>query len=59
MLFRSDPASVRAETLRTLSVMAPGGGYVAGASHDYILEETPLENLLAMYDAVRDWNETK
>jgi len=32
--------------------MAPGGGYIAGATHDSILEETPVENILAMFDTV-------
>ena len=31
------------------------GGYVAGASHDYILEETPVENVVAMFDAVSEY----
>jgi len=35
--------------------MAPGGGYVAGASHDYILPETPLENVLAMFDTIHEY----
>ena len=35
--------------------MMPVGGYVAGASHDSILEETPVENVLAMCDAVREF----
>ena len=35
--------------------MKPGGGYVAGASHDTILEETPVENVLAMFDAIREF----
>jgi uroporphyrinogen decarboxylase len=46
---------VRAETRRVLDIMAPGGGYVAGASHDYILEETPLENVLAMFDTIMEY----
>jgi uroporphyrinogen decarboxylase len=33
--------------------MKPGGGYVAGASHDTILEETPLDNVLAMFDEIK------
>ncbi len=49
------PEYVREQTRRTLDVMATGGGYVAGASHDYILEETPLENVLAMFDAIREY----
>ena len=40
-------------------IMAPGGGYVAGASHDYLLEETPLENVLAMFDAIREYKEKR
>jgi len=30
---------------------------VAGASHDYILEETPVENVVAMFDAVADYKD--
>ncbi len=51
-----NPESVRRETFKILEVMAPGGGYVAGASHDSILEETPLENVLAMFDAVQEFS---
>jgi uroporphyrinogen decarboxylase len=43
---------VREETRRVLQVMKPGGMYIAGASHDSSLEETPLENALAMFDAI-------
>jgi len=35
-----------------VDVVVAGGGYVAGASHDYILEETPVENVLTMFDTV-------
>jgi uroporphyrinogen-III decarboxylase len=50
------PDFVRQQTLEVLSIMAPGGGYVAGASHDSILEETPVENVLAMCDAVEEFS---
>jgi uroporphyrinogen-III decarboxylase len=46
---------VREKTREVLDIMMPGGGYVAGASHDSILEETPLENVLAMFDTVREY----
>lgn len=49
------PATVREQTLAVLRIMAPGGGYVAGASHDSILEETPVEHVLAMFDAVKEF----
>ena len=48
-------ASVREQTRQVLDIMKPGGGYVAGASHDTILEETPVENVLAMFDAIREF----
>lgn len=44
---------VREQTRRVLDIMRPGGGYIAGASHDSILEETPVENVLAMFDTIR------
>ena len=49
------PDFVREKTREVLEIMAPGGGYVAGASHDAILEETPVENVLAMFDAVEEF----
>jgi uroporphyrinogen-III decarboxylase len=52
VLIDGTPDFVRDQTRKVLDLMAPGGGYVAGASHDYILEETPLENVLAMFDTV-------
>jgi len=55
VLIDGTPAMVREKTRQVLEVMKPGGGYVAGASHDTILEETPLENVLAMFDAIREF----
>ena len=46
---------VAARTREVLEIMMPGGGYIAGASHDYILEETPVENVVAMFDAVAEF----
>ena len=37
-------------TKEVLSIMKPGGGYILSPSHDYLLEMTPVENVLAMYD---------
>jgi len=52
----ASPEFVREKTREVLAIMAPGGGYVAGASHDTILEETPVENVLAMFDAVEEFS---
>jgi hypothetical protein len=37
---------------RTLSVMAPGGGYIAAPCHT-LTEEVPWENVVAFHDALR------
>ena len=37
-------------TKEVLAHMKPGGGYILSPSHDYLLEMTPVENVLAMYD---------
>ncbi len=49
------PEFVAARTRAVLEIMKPGGGFVAGPSHDYVLEETPLANVLAMYDTIREY----
>jgi len=35
--------------------MKPGGGYIASPSHDYVLPETPVENVLAVYETIREY----
>jgi uroporphyrinogen decarboxylase len=46
---------VRRRTREVLEVMKPGGGYVASPSHDCLLPETPVENVVAMYQAIREY----
>jgi len=53
----TSPEFVRHETRDVLCIMAPRGGYIAGASHDSILEETPVENVLAMFEAIEEFGE--
>ena len=55
VLIEGTSETVRTKTREVLDIMAPGGGYVAGASHDTILEETPVENVLAMFDTIRQY----
>ena len=43
------------ETRRVVSIMKPGGGYILSPSHDYLLEMTPVENVLAMYDTCYEY----
>ncbi len=55
VLINGTPESVRNDVREVLDIMMPGGGFVAGASHDTILEETPVENVLAMFDAIHEF----
>ena len=54
-LMEKDTAGVKADTRKVLETMMPGGGYIAGASHDTILEETSVENVVAMFDAIYEY----
>jgi uroporphyrinogen-III decarboxylase len=55
VLIEGTPTAVSAKTQEILEIMKPGGGYVLSASHDVILEETPVENVLAMFDVAREY----
>lgn len=49
------PEECYEETKRNLSIFAPGGGYVFNTVHN-IQGQTPMENMIAMLDAIRDYN---
>ena len=53
VLIQGTPDYVRQETKKTIDIMGPGGGFIAGASHDYLLEETPVENVQAMFETIK------
>jgi len=55
VLIQGTPDLVRRKTREVLDALAPGGGFIAGASHDYILPETPVENVVAMFDEIREY----
>jgi uroporphyrinogen decarboxylase len=52
-LIEGTPAQARELTLRTIATMMPGGGFIASPSHDYLLPETPIDNVLVMYETIR------
>jgi hypothetical protein len=54
-LIQGTPELVRRKTLEILDIMSPGGGFIAGASHDYILPETPVRNVVAMFDTILEY----
>ncbi len=57
LLLNGTPKTVRAATLDLLKVFAVGGAYVAAPSHEALLADTPVENVLALFDAVTEFEE--
>ena len=52
------PDEVYDEVLERLKIFAPGGGFVFNTIHN-IQAPTPTENILAMFEAIRDYNKDK
>ena len=55
VLNNSTPKEVRNQVLHRLEVFAPGGGFIFNTVHN-ILPDVPPENILAMFDAVKEFN---
>ena len=55
VLIEGNPELVHQKTRQVLEIMKPGGGYIASPSHDYVLPETPVQNVIALYDAIREY----
>ena len=58
-LIEATAGEARELTLRTLDTMMPGGGFVASPSHDYLLPETSVENVIVMYETIKECGEYK
>ena len=50
------PEEVRSEVRERIRIFAPGGGYVFNTIHN-VQPRIPVENVLAMYRALRDFGE--
>ena len=50
-LQRTTPAAIEAEVNRLMDEVGNGGGYILAPSHN-IQPDTPLENVLAVYETV-------
>ncbi len=55
ILPNATPEGVRRHVLERLEILAPGGGFVFQQVHN-ILANVPPENIIAMFDAVREFN---
>ena len=48
------PEEVREQVRERIETFAPGGGFVFSTIHN-VQANTPIENLLAMFDVVREY----
>jgi uroporphyrinogen decarboxylase len=55
VLKQASPDQVRIEAKRRLDILSPGGGFVFNTVHN-ILPDVPPENVVALFDAVEEWN---
>jgi Uroporphyrinogen-III decarboxylase len=55
ILNNGTPAQVREQVLQRLEIMSKGGGFVFNTVHN-ILPDVPPENILAMFDATKEYN---
>lgn len=53
-LSHATPAEIRRHVQEQLSILSPGGGFVFQQVHN-ILADVPAENIIAMFDAVREF----
>jgi hypothetical protein len=53
LLIEGSAEEARNLTLSVLQTMMPGGGFIASPSHDYLLPETPVENVIIMYETIK------
>jgi uroporphyrinogen decarboxylase len=54
VLNSGSPAEVREDVRRRMETFAPGGGFVFNTIHN-ILPDVPPENVIAMFEAVKDY----
>ncbi len=52
------PEQIRDQVFERMEIMSKGGGFVFNSVHN-ILPDVPPENILAMYDAVKEYNDKR
>ena len=55
---RKSPAEVKKHVIELLEIFSPGGGFVWNTVHN-ILPDVPPENIVAMFEAINEFNERK
>jgi len=55
ILSRGTPQEVSNEVKRLIDILGEDGGYILGPGHTYIQVDSPLENVLAMYETAASY----
>lgn len=55
ILSRGTPQEVSNEVKRLIDILGEDGGYILGPGHTYIQVDSPLENILAMYETAASY----
>jgi uroporphyrinogen decarboxylase len=55
MLGNASPVEIHEHVLQRLDIFAPGGGFIFNTIHN-IPPEVPPENIVAVFDAVKEYN---
>ena len=55
MLNSGTPSAIREQVLERMSIFSAGGGFVFNTVHN-ILPDVPPRNIIAMYDAIKEFN---
>ena len=50
------PEEVRAQVLQMCTIFSKGGGYIFSSVHN-LLPQSPTKNLVALFEAVKEFNE--
>ena len=58
LLPHGSPEEIAAQVKERIDILSKGGGYVFNPIHN-VVGKTPVENLIAMYEAFHEFNEGK
>jgi uroporphyrinogen decarboxylase len=56
VITRKSPEDVKKHITELLEIFTPGGGYIWNTVHN-ILPDVPPENIVAMFEALQEYNE--
>jgi len=53
-VLRSTPKDVEKEVKRVIDILAPGGGYLLGPSHNFT-RDIPIKNIIKMFETAMEY----